>query len=561
MLYLLLACAPDPVSPTAPLLGGGLALDRDQIWLSDPDGDQLLRLQRDGTPLDELPVPPSSVPNRIGVGERTVAVVLRQAAGEGALLLFDRERPREGELLPVCREPRGLEVDGGEAWVACAEGELVLVDLDQAKVLRRLTVEPDLRDVLLSDGALWVTLFRKAELLRVDPQTGEVLERQRPVPVDADTMIVNPDIDPFVPFAAYRTVHDPRGGLVMLHQRGADGAIDLQPDRTTNPYVDFVLCGSDVVHSAVTWFHGDGRVTTSRPVPGVGVPVDLAAAEDGLVAVAMSAMEGNEAVAYLLREDEVQPLEDASLMEFDCEPPASVEAGGAAHGAAVTFLDGEPLVATRFPLALEGARHLLLRSEDAPMGFDLFHRAAPGGIACASCHPEGHEDGRTWRFVGLGPRRTQELAGIGGTAPFHWDGDLESMDALLAEVHVRRMGASADEVGAGEALAAFLDSIPPLRPARPADPALAARGEVLFTSRGCTDCHSDTPPPEGFDVGTGGLLQAPRLRGVASRLPLMHDGCAETLHDRFEPDCGGALHGEALAEDEIDALVAWLSTL
>ena len=40
-------------------------------------------------------------------------------------------------------------------------------------------------------------------------------------------------------------------------------------------------------------------------------------------------------------------------------------------------------------------------------------------LACASCHPEGHDDGQVWNFSALGPRRTQSLAGgIAGTEPF-----------------------------------------------------------------------------------------------------------------------------------------------
>jgi hypothetical protein len=63
------------------------------------------------------------------------------------------------------------------------------------------------------------------------------------------------------------------------------------------------------------------------------------------------------------------------------------------------------------------------------------------------------------------------------------------------------------------------------------------------------------------DVGTGGAFQAPSLVGVGARLPLMHDGCADTLRERFDPACGGDAHGPALSDEEVDALVAYLETL
>ncbi|WP_437548016.1 hypothetical protein WME97_48425 [Sorangium sp. So ce367] len=43
----------------------------------------------------------------------------------------------------------------------------------------------------------------------------------------------------------------------------------------------------------------------------------------------------------------------------------------------------------------------------------------------------------------------------------------------------------------------------------------------------------------------------------------MHDGCAKTLRDRFDPVCGGDRHGDvsALAPAQLDDLVAYLESL
>ena len=72
---------------------------------------------------------------------------------------------------------------------------------------------------------------------------------------------------------------------------------------------------------------------------------------------------------------------------------------------------------------------------------ELFHRDAGAGIACASCHAEGEEDGRVWQFNPTGPRRTQAVnVGLTGTEPFHWDGDMKDFGTLVDEVMVRRMG-------------------------------------------------------------------------------------------------------------------------
>ncbi|MFT3765712.1 MAG: hypothetical protein QM820_09375 [Minicystis sp.] len=68
-------------------------------------------------------------------------------------------------------------------------------------------------------------------------------------------------------------------------------------------------------------------------------------------------------------------------------------------------------------------------SEDArvALGRRLFHGAEDGRIAgdhraCASCHPDGRDDGLTWTTPD-GPRQTPILAArLGDTAPYSWDG-------------------------------------------------------------------------------------------------------------------------------------------
>jgi cytochrome c peroxidase len=63
-------------------------------------------------------------------------------------------------------------------------------------------------------------------------------------------------------------------------------------------------------------------------------------------------------------------------------------------------------------------------------------------------------------------------------------------------------------------------------------------------------------------VGTGGAFQVPPLVGVGWRTPLMHDGCATTLADRFGA-CSTAQHGHiaSLSATDITNLTAYLETL
>jgi hypothetical protein len=255
--------------------------------------------------------------------------------------------------------------------------------------------------------------------------------------------------------------------------------------------------------------------------------------------------------------------------DHTCAAPATA---GAEHEGSITAvaLGDEPWVATRAPFQLGRASRRLYTVHGEPdPGLALFH-AAPNGIACASCHPDGADDGHTWQFVPEGPRRTQSLAGleIGDTAPFHWDGTLTTFGALFEDVGMGRMGLPA--ASDTEALLTYMNDFPrPPVVGLPPRPDVAAEGEALFHDPvvGCAECHSGWRYSNGgaADVGTGGTFQVPPLLGVEARLPLMHDGCAATVRQRFEDvECGGGdLHGRTSQLDahQLDVLIAYLQSL
>jgi hypothetical protein len=120
---------------------------------------------------------------------------------------------------------------------------------------------------------------------------------------------------------------------------------------------------------------------------------------------------------------------------------------------------------------------------------------------------------------------------------------------------------------AGRACQLCTGTLPRLPPLRSPDDAAAVRGQVLFDRAdvGCSGCHSGPlfTNNQNTPVGKGDALQVPSLLGVAWRTPLMHDGCAATLRDRFDPACGGSAHGDVsmLSEGELSDLIAYLESL
>jgi mono/diheme cytochrome c family protein len=204
-------------------------------------------------------------------------------------------------------------------------------------------------------------------------------------------------------------------------------------------------------------------------------------------------------------------------------------------------------------------------------GYEIFHRDSGAGLACATCHAEGAEDGNVWKFEGFGDRRTQALnIGLDGTAPFHWDGTLGNVGALMSEVFVGRMGGIHESPERLGALEDWIFAMRPPAPLRSADEAAVVRGKDLFESPAttCTSCHSGRHLTNNAsrDVGTNldTALQVPSLVGIGYRAPFMHDGCAKTLTARFDPACGGGeAHGHTahLSPEQIGDLVAYLESL
>lgn len=216
---------------------------------------------------------------------------------------------------------------------------------------------------------------------------------------------------------------------------------------------------------------------------------------------------------------------------------------------------------------------------------------AAGGIACASCHPGGRDDGRTWQFS-EGRRNTPMLAGrhLATTAPYHWDGALATPHDFNKVIQ-ERMGGAGDGTGRTaepsdrppltdadfDAILAYLDSLsPPDNPYRDeADPAAVARGHELFAGKaGCAGCHVEETnfTDNGFHAVSfvdsretfpmNHMVNTPTLRSLFATAPYLHDGSVPTIAARVRDDRSGS-HGttSGLTTDERDDLVTYLKTL
>jgi Cytochrome c len=548
-----------PQASRLPISGGTLLVTSDGATAvaADPDLDLIGVVDvASAAQIATIRLQPGDEPGRLAEDAAgRVHVALRRG---GAVVTFE---PRRGAILyrrPACAAPRGLAYDAASdvVHVACAGGELVTFPAAAGDATRRVLLDRDLRDVVIDGGQLTVSTFRTAEVLTLDAEGAVASRRYAPS--------LSTDGDTFAPDVAWRMIGLPGGGVVVAHERAQTTQVVIDGS-TPDPYASGTPCGEGIVHGAVSVFlPGESPSWASPILTGGALPVDITIAPDGSQIAVVAA--GTSSVLTL-------PLADAT----DGTPCAPLDTTTFPGGAVAAAFDGAGnlVVQTRGPSVWVGGTEVKLfgaagTPSSATVGFDLFHQPPNGGsLACASCHPEGREDGRIWLFDTVGPRRTQALAGdVTTTAPFHWGGELADLGDVMGAVFVVRMGGSQDNLVYKTAgLTDWLSTIPAPPASQPADAASVERGSQLFAdeSVGCATCHSGPKHTDNqtVDVGTGQPLQVPWLVGVAWRAPFMHDGCAATLTDRFDPVCGGSKHGNtaSLSADQIADLVAFLETL
>jgi hypothetical protein len=450
--------------------------------------------------------------------------------------------------------------------------------------------------VVKSDGLYLVSRFRAAKILLVDP---DGVEGDDATPIVRSTHTLTPMFGNQAAIA-WRMVEVPSGTTIaglastvdvaIIHQTASGSLVPTTPG---GGYYGEGNCGPAIVQGGVSFVSATGstiQISSTPSLPGLVLPVDIAVDETGRVAT-VSAGNRNDVTST------------GAALSVSTAPDLEVGRVAPCFGAAgVRYTDGSQVVATAFArdsLIAQTRDPWSIRIHDRNMpadgftqetnpiaatielgapgyedrkdtGHDFFHEDSGAGLACASCHAEGSDDAVTWQFD-IGARRTQDLrGGILGTEPFHWSGDMRDFSMLMSEVFTARMAGPELPPEYAGALAQWVDAMPMPAGGLARDPLAVERGRVLFESEAteCTTCHSGERFSNNttVDVGTGLELQVPSLLGVGTRAPLMHDGCASSLHARFDRTsaCGGGdAHGRVshLSEGQIDDLVAFLETL
>jgi mono/diheme cytochrome c family protein len=218
----------------------------------------------------------------------------------------------------------------------------------------------------------------------------------------------------------------------------------------------------------------------------------------------------------------------------------------------------------RRPTPFEVGRLLFHRTDSARISGD--------GRACASCHPDGRDDGLVWSSPD-GPRQTPMLAGrLADTPPFGWTGGAATVREHLQQTFARLGGQGLDDASLYALLTYTAQMAPPpaLSTATTLGPRVAA-GKRIFESydTGCSSCHD---PSRGFSDGerhevgsraAGDLarsFETPSLRGVGGTAPYFHDGRYATLEELLRKSQAMS-ETRQLSDGDLGDLAAYLRTL
>jgi hypothetical protein len=464
----------------------------------------------------------------------------------------------------VCAEPRGIAFAQTDQTlrVACDGGELVTMQTQRGALLATFSqqLEAGLDDVLLMTGAapeseVWVSRKRRAKVFRLSRTSGKLLGTTEP-PSDSRTAATT----------AARLLRDPRtGGAFLLHEVGSllpllswgGGCVNCDPSlRAVDPKGEMSPNPLKLVGASP--LGGNERLT---------VPLDMAIRGDSVAVVAA----GNRPLSGGSDRRSTVWLGDRTKLSI----PISLDKSAMPIAVAATQ--------DRFVVQTIGRSSLWLvsdsqRSEEIVLdprpqsirGVELYYGSnAAIGLACASCHPGGQDDGNVWE-VRLGRDefrgRSMNLLGtLEGRSAYRHGGKFSSLQTLV-DSDLKSINQERSIPDSASLTAWLLALKAPWVMAPASDATQIAHGKALFEAS-CASCHgTDKPTSHKVSLSKGEPeLVSPLLTDLNNRAPYLHDGCATTLDMVFDGTCplAGDVHrlpnSNTVERSRLQALRAYLT--
>ncbi len=572
-----------------------------------PDGTRLLVTNADNGTVTVLDVAGRKKLHEIPVGDKPEGVTWIGSGPLAAVTVYrddlvvfiDTATGKVVKRLHVANEPYGIVAlrDGSRAYVTHEyPGTVSEIDLKERKVLREIPAGSMVRGIALApdEKKLYVTEFYTGSLHAVDLAAGKVVDSWKGQSVDnlSRHVVIHPR-RPKAYLAHIRSMVERHHGAGSIFPHLT--VYDLRPATTANRRTSL----------AMDTFNGVIVVTN---------PWETALSPDGKKLYVIYAGTNDMNLCDVV-DDDYKEIERRQFPIHLGQNPRAIRVSPDGKTVFVsntldfdvTYHDPESMrVLARVKVCEEP------KSKEWVQGKRFFNSSlrpmsSRKWIACVSCHPDGHSDGRVWQQP-EGLRKTPPLLGLAHTHPLHWSADRDEVQdfeytirgklmqgyGLLrepikpkvgfqpVELQEKTSGRSADL----DAMAIYTNSFDfTLSPHIPAPGKLspaAQRGKALFFDKtvNCGSCHSGpyftdsnlTKPFNLHDVGTGKddptekigpKYDTPTLLGVYRSAPYLHHGKAKTLLDVLTTCNKDDKHGKTshLKPGQLDDLVAFLKAL
>ncbi|MFO0876803.1 MAG: c-type cytochrome [Gemmataceae bacterium] len=531
----------------------------------------------------------------IGQGDLALVTVYR----DDVIAFVDTREGKVVHKLPVEDEPYGIVAlkDGSKAYATLEyPGKVVEIDVASRKVVREMSAGSMVRGIALSpdEKTIYVTEFYSGILNAIDRASGKVVDSWKGHTTDN--------------LARHVVVHPRRPKAYLSHIRSkvslSHGSGSIFPQLS--------IC--DLVPQREKARRQSIGMDTYNGVYVVTNPWEATLSPDGKLLYTIYAGTDDMNVNQVI-DDDYKEIEPFGYPRRTGKNPRAVR----------TSPDGKEVYLYNtldFTVTVHDAevRRTLAtikvcdppKSPEWVLGKVLFSTAnrpltSARWIACSSCHPDGHSDGRTWRNP-EGLRRTPPLMGLAHTHPLHYSADRDEVQdfeytiqgPLMAgtgflrgkikpkrgyyptELEEKTGGRSKDLDAIAIYTNSFTFTLSPHIPAPGKLSTQAQRGKQLFFDEkvGCAKCHSGpyysdsslVRPYKLHDVGTGGddplermgpKYDTPTLLGVYRSAPYLHHGKARTLLEVLTTSNKDDRHGKTshLSKEQLDDLVAFLKSL
>ncbi|MBS0266461.1 MAG: c-type cytochrome [Planctomycetes bacterium] len=560
------------------------------------DGALLAAANRDNGTVSIVEIASGKVLREVSVGKKTEGVtfvgqthqVAATAYADDVITLFDADSGQVLKTVAVFDEPYGIvSTRDGQKLYATLEypGQVVEIDPATGTITRTLAAGEFPRGIALSpdEQTIYVTGYYSGGALALQRASGAIVDRWDGLASEN--------------LARQIAVHPRRPKAYVPHIRSR-----VNVNRGEGSVVPFV--------SVVDLGPGEGR--RRKPVPMdafygtfvVANPWEVAVSPDGSLLCALFAGTNDMYVCKVI-DDDYREVGFRKLITLGNNPRAVRFTPDGTRFFVYNTLDFQ--VVEYDASTFKATRSIKLC--DNPLGDEilrgkvLFYSALEPmvgrrWISCASCHPDGDGDGRTWQNP-EGLRNTTALFGMAWTHPIHWSADRDEVQdfehtvrsnlmqgrglirgAVNPSLEAPNKGLSRDL----DALSAYSNSHKvPLSPhAKNGLSDAAKRGKALFfaAETRCAECHSgpyysDSTPTKPFklhDVGTvtddpsetmGPKYDTPTLLGVYKTPPYLHHGKARTLEEVLTTYNKGDRHGKTshLSAEQVADLVEFMKAL